>query len=934
MDPVPSASQSAAASTVDINNATNATMPTEYGTLFTTRSGSLGKMTTTPSESPQLSTDMLSQSLTTDVLRMPGMLHRALSTSPRLEHTVSSQPMLDEKSQRNDELFFPFIDPSPEVDLSTSLPEVQGTTIQQLTSPSPLTHSLMDNSTAGCPSSSASVLGTSAPSGGATVGKERSSSVVSSTKSGIFGSGKFRFFSRNSSVTNIHRTRRGTLRQDSQLSTASSMGRTSSIFGSAMFGSPSRRSVASPRINFVMDAQSVYPSLVSLCSYDQVPSTDGPQMSDLYDKAFPPISTSNGHVSASYQDKIDQTEKLERSASIVSAGSTAETSDLSVLQRSVSLPSKYAYNTGKVAFPSVSKISAKDGSTERLEDEQIDELAELKSTLIGIIPSKKKWQQTMPDLVEGPESETLTMQSTTRNQLAMAALAIIRGEYKDESELKDEDEISEIDEKTERRKYMKNLVVMGFVFFFVFTSYLSLRNLQSSLNDNGGLGMYSLSCVYAFLFIGSIFTTTIVQRLRPKVAMVVSTSGFLLYNLANFYPSFYTLVPASCAVGFSLAVIWTSQATYMANIAASFAELTGNKVQNIMSKFHGIFFMFFQSSQIVGGLISSLLLTSAPLPVETSNATTFYDNGYTYLNTTSLDGMTQVMYANVSGGDDDDFPICGMGYCPGKAFKKSTAPIEEYMVYMLMGIFLGCTLIGILILLFLLDPLEGVMKKSHATITQQMGAVFKFYLKPNLICLIGLMLYSLLQVSFMVGEFSKAYVTCTLGIHMVGYLMVCLSVSSGVFAYCMGILQKHVGRTVLLLSALFLHLVLLVVMLLWHPTADSLPVFFAVAAGWGAADGVITTQLVSLIGTLFSNNKEPAFASYKMTQSLSAFSLFISGPYLCTRTKIFTVLVMLSIAAIGYITLEVKLRLESSTTDAEEVILKVEPSEKDGSSPA
>lgn len=94
--------------------------------------------------------------------------------------------------------------------------------------------------------------------------------------------------------------------------------------------------------------------------------------------------------------------------------------------------------------------------------------------------------------------------------------------------------------------------------------------------------------------------------------------------------------------------------------------------------------------------------------------------------------------------------------------------------------------------------------------------------------------------------------------------------------------------------------------------------------------------LLGLIGTLFSKNKEPAFASYKMTQSMSAFALFITGPYLCTRTKIFTVLVMLSIAAIGYITLEVKLRLEnSSPKDLEDIILKVEPpEEKDNSKQA
>ena len=39
---------------------------------------------------------------------------------------------------------------------------------------------------------------------------------------------------------------------------------------------------------------------------------------------------------------------------------------------------------------------------------------------------------------------------------------------------------------------------------------------------------------------------------------------------------------------------------------------------------------------------------------------------------------------------------------------------------------------------------------------------------------------------------------------MVGYLMVCLSVSAGIFAYLMGVLQKYVGRAVLILSGMFL----------------------------------------------------------------------------------------------------------------------------------
>ena len=37
---------------------------------------------------------------------------------------------------------------------------------------------------------------------------------------------------------------------------------------------------------------------------------------------------------------------------------------------------------------------------------------------------------------------------------------------------------------------------------------------------------------------------------------------------------------------------------------------------------------------------------------------------------------------------------------------------------------------------------------------------------------------------------------------MVGYLMVCLSVSAGLFAYLMGVLQKYVGRAILILSGM------------------------------------------------------------------------------------------------------------------------------------
>ena len=307
------------------------------------------------------------------------------------------------------------------------------------------------------------------------------------------------------------------------------------------------------------------------------------------------------------------------------------------------------------------------------------------------------------------------------------------------------------------------------VFFFIFTSYLSLRNLQSSLNDIAGLGMYSLSCVYAFLFLGSIFTTTIVQRLRPKFSMLASLIGFLIYNLANFYPRFYTLIPASCVVGFCLAIIWTSHATYLANIASSYADLNGGTTQNVMSRFHGIFFAFFQMSQIVGGLLSSLLLTKPPGLYQSSTNYTGNFSGEAHNFSLLTFPVADVIY-NISASPDNftnsaGHLFCGVDYCPETgAVTKSKSNVDRQTILLLMGIFMACSLVGVLILLFFLDPLEGTMKKSHANIKDQMSAVFRFFVSFKVICLMPLMFYTLLQVSFMFGEYSKVILLHFLGI--------------------------------------------------------------------------------------------------------------------------------------------------------------------------
>ena len=369
------------------------------------------------------------------------------------------------------------------------------------------------------------------------------------------------------------------------------------VFGSTIFQSPSRSnaSMASEKVNIVTDSLGIYPSMISLTSAEV-------GVTHFEEELIVPLSNSHPRSASASSSRQNSRQDLQQEAKEARKGHV----------RSVSVTSK---GSSISLFTRPSGKEADDRTSLRDEEEAADKLTDVKPVVSRIMPSKKQWQQTMPDLVEGPESETLTIQSTVRKNLAEAARAMAKVEDRLKQPTGEKGEEEAEDGGRDELKaatpgmYKKNLYVVCTVFFFTFAAYLSLRNLQSSLNDTGGLGMYSLSCIYAFLCLGSLLTTTIVQRLRPKLSMLVGLCGILIYNSCNFYPTHYTLIPGSCIAGFCLAILWTSQATYMANNAASYASLTGKRFQDCLSHFHGIFFASFQVSQMVGGAISSVIFS-------------------------------------------------------------------------------------------------------------------------------------------------------------------------------------------------------------------------------------------------------------------------------------------------------------------------------------
>ena len=320
--------------------------------------------------------------------------------------------------------------------------------------------------------------------------------------------------------------------------------------------------------------------------------------------------------------------------------------------------------------------------------------------------------------------------------------------------------------QSEKTMYMKNLIVISVSLMFIFVAYMSLRNLQSSINHEGGLGLITLSVVYIFFFLGCILATSIVQHIRPKPAIMVAMVFNTIYTLANFYPRFYTLIPAAVLVGIGMGSLWTAHATYVTNIAIAYADLTDKPLANVLSQFNGIYYVFYGLAQIIGGIIASTVLHG------NSHEQSHQDLNTTF--TTSSEDATALSQTEVYSEfqSNEEVPQCGAYYCFSTASTTSSkAQVPQTTLYLLLSIYAGCSVLGLLILIVFLNPLKGAMKKPTSTICTQLASVFHWVAQVRVVLIIPLMSYTLFQAGFLFGDFTKVTTSTpyTFVLHIVIY---------------------------------------------------------------------------------------------------------------------------------------------------------------------
>ncbi|XP_042862812.1 UNC93-like protein isoform X2 [Penaeus japonicus] len=438
------------------------------------------------------------------------------------------------------------------------------------------------------------------------------------------------------------------------------------------------------------------------------------------------------------------------------------------------------------------------------------------------------------------------------------------------------------EEKQEKFQMLKNVFIISIAFMFLFTSFNSMANLQSSINKMDGTA--ALSTLYAALVISCAFVPTwMIKKFKAKWTLAVSMLGYSTYIAAQFYPRVWTLVPTSVLLGLGAAPMWSAKCTYLTQVGTKYAALVGENAEVVIVRFFGIFFLFFQSTQVWGNLISSSVLSAG---VEEVNRT------------------------------EEELGVCGINFCPWDQLTDNTTntttnEIPKVQIYTMATIYLCFSLFASVIILIFVDPLKSFGEdeendaNSGKSGLQLLVASFNHMRHPYQLLIIPLTIWSGVEQAFIGADYTAAYVSCGLGVHMVGYVMICFGVCDAICSVSFSPLVKIFGRIPVFTMGFAINLGIIITLIHWMPRPDDLPYFFVISGLWGVSDAVWQTQINALYGVIFPGQSEAAFSNYRLWESLGFIIAYACSTVLCIEAKITILLVFISLGAVGYYIIEV-----------------------------
>lgn len=398
--------------------------------------------------------------------------------------------------------------------------------------------------------------------------------------------------------------------------------------------------------------------------------------------------------------------------------------------------------------------------------------------------------------------------------------------------------ISELDEEIElvsARRCILDLIILISGFFLVFTAFNSIQNLESSLNSDQkdviSLGNTCLFVLYGVFSLTCLIAPRIVNVLGPKRSIICGFMTFCLFVATNYgigsgsdindnTLKWLGSIFASIIVGVGAPIMWTSQGRYLTDLSVTYAEIKLLPEGSMLGTFNGMFYGIFQGTQIVGNLISSLILD-----------------------------------------------------------KESKTPSNTLPI-----VYLCCVIFGTISAFFLrklpnraqLRPVNGPNTTiEFIDLPIRKTGTFELFLTLKMFLLVPIFINTGIVTGFIFNDFTSAVVQPSLGSDNIGFVMATFGLSNALSSIITGkISDKRVlGFTTMRIGIVIIGLlteIVICIFLMVHYSNLHFSAYqvYLCAVTLGFVDAINNTILCALIGALFPYELEPAFSNYKLWQSV------------------------------------------------------------------
>lgn len=272
----------------------------------------------------------------------------------------------------------------------------------------------------------------------------------------------------------------------------------------------------------------------------------------------------------------------------------------------------------------------------------------------------------------------------------------------------------------------KNLLGISLSFLIIFGVYLTEIGLQSSINEDAGLGLATLSIVYFTFVLSCFYSASVVRLIGTKYTTLIAYTGMSVYTISNFYPSWYTLVPGSVIIGMVFGPLWTSHGVHITGIAHQYAQAANKTIEQVVFFFFGIYVFCFKIAYLPGNILSSLILLNGRSP-------------------------------NTSIVDDSLDMVCN---------NTEAANLDCVYLYIILSVFVLLDIIAIVVFLLTVDyvrtdvQLQSVSHVLRQHVKQPIVNTLKMVLDWKMDVVFLMMIFDGYTISTVLGIFSKVYFYC------------------------------------------------------------------------------------------------------------------------------------------------------------------------------